>query len=94
MLLFKKFFKVGSLIYSYLWEKKVNVLSDYKDYCVPMVDKCNLGKYYHYRGARVENSLPCPCCSFLGFSKLFDKYYKITKFSLLTQGDKGSKLVR
>ena len=56
-----------------------------------MVDKCNLGKEFYYRSERGKLSLPCPSCSFGGFSKLFDGYDKVTKLSLLTQGKKGVK---
>ena len=64
------------------------------NYEIPMVDKCNLGKEFYYRSERGKLSLPCPCCSFGGFSKLFDGYDKKTKLSLLTQGKKGSKAAK
>ena len=59
-----------------------------------MVDKYNLGKEFHYRDERGKLSLPCPCCSFRGFSKLFDRYDNVTKLSLLTQGKKESKAAK
>ena len=58
----------------------------YVGYSGPIVVKCNLGKEFHYRDERGKLSLPCPCCSFRDFSKLFDRYDNVTKLSLLTQG--------
>ena len=55
-----------------------------------MVDKYNIGKEFHYRDERGKLSLPCPCCLFRGFSKLFDRYDNVTKLSLFIQGKKGS----
>ena len=61
---------------------------NYVDYSNPMVDKYNLGNEYHYRDKRGKLSVPYPCCSFGGFSKLFDRYNDETKLSLPTQGKK------
>ena len=69
-------------------------ISSNVNYIIPMVDKCNLGKEFYYRSERGKLSLPCPSCSFGGFSKLFDGYDKVTKLSLLTHGKKGSKAVK
>ena len=63
----------------------------YVDYSGPIVVKCNLGKEFHYRDERGKLSLPCPCCSFDGFSIFFDIYDHVIKLSLLTQGKKEVK---